>query len=62
MCSSDLVRGEQIKGHAEFYQKIWSSGDAGAVVVLDVLKGTEVKKFDIKSIDRDTYLRPKPVY
>lgn len=56
------VRGEQIRDHAEFYRKVWSSGDAGAVVVLDVLKGTEVRKLDVRSIDRDSYLRPKPVY
>jgi S1-C subfamily serine protease len=56
------VRGEQFKGHAEFYKKLWSSGDAGSVVVLDVLKGVEVRKFDVKSIDRDSYLRPRPVY
>ena len=28
----------------------------------DVLKGTEVKKLGVQSIDRETYLRPKPVY
>jgi len=31
-------------------------------VMLDVLKGTEVKKLGVQSIDRETYLRPKPVY
>ena len=56
------VRGEQFKGHAEFYKKLWSSGDAGAVVVLDVLKGIEVRKLDVKSIDRESYLRPRAVY
>ena len=38
------VRGEQFKGHADFYKKIWSSGDAGAEIELNVLKGTEVQK------------------
>jgi S1-C subfamily serine protease len=56
------VRGEQFKGHADFYKKVWSSGDAGSVIALDVLKGTEVRKLDVKSIDRDSYLRPRPVY
>jgi S1-C subfamily serine protease len=56
------VRGEQFKGHAEFYKKLWSSGDAGAVVVLDVLKGIEVRKLDVKSIDRESYLRSRAVY
>ena len=56
------VRGEQFKGHADFYKKLWSSGDAGSVIVLDVLKGTEVRKLDVKSIDRESYLRPRAVY
>ena len=56
------VRGEQFKGHADFYKKIWSSGDAGTVIALDVLKGVEVRKLDVRSMDRDSYLRPKTVY
>ena len=56
------VRGEQFKGPAEFYKKLWSSGDAGAVVVLDVLKGIEVRKLDVKSIDRESYLKSRAVY
>ena len=56
------VRGETIKNQADFYRRLWATGDAGAEVVLDVLKGTEVKKLGVRSIDRDSYLRPKPVY
>ncbi len=65
LASGDIivgVRGETIKNQADFYRRLWASGDAGAEVVLDVLKGTEVKKLGVRSIDRDTYLRPKPVY
>jgi len=56
------VRGEQVQGHADFYRKLWASGDAGAVVMLDVLKGTEIKQLGVKSIDRNSYLRPRPTY
>ena len=56
------VRGEQLKGHADFYKKIWSSGEAGTEIELNVLKGTEVQKLGVKSIDRESYLRPKAVY
>src|ERR1019366_3145160 len=49
-------------GHADFYRKLWASGDAGAEVMLDVLKGTEVKKLGVKSIDRNQYLRRQPTY
>ncbi len=56
------VRGETIQNQADFYRRLWATGDAGAEVVLDVLKGTEVKKLGVRSIDRDSYLRPKPFY
>ncbi len=56
------VRGEPVQGHADFYRKLWASGDAGAEVMLDVLKGTEIKKLGVKSIDRNQYLRPQPTY
>jgi S1-C subfamily serine protease len=56
------IRGEPVQGQADFYRKLWSSGDAGAEVMLDVLKGVEVKKFGVISMDREHYLRPKPTY
>jgi len=56
------IRGEPVQGQADFYRKIWSSGEAGAEVMLDVLKGVEVKKLGVKSMDREQYLRPKPTY
>jgi serine protease Do len=56
------IRGEQVMGHTDFYRKLWASGDAGAQVVLDVLKGTEVKKLEVRSMDREKYLRPRPTY
>ncbi len=56
------VRGEQVQGHSDFYRKLWASGDAGAEVMLDVLKGTEIKKLGVKSMDRNQYLRPQPTY
>ena len=56
------IRGEQVKGHTDFYRKLWASGDAGAEVVLDVLKGTEIKKLGVQSMDREKYLRPRPTY
>jgi S1-C subfamily serine protease len=56
------IRGEQVKGHTDFYRKLWATGDAGADVVLDVLKGTEVKKLEVHSMDREKYLRPRPTY
>ncbi len=56
------IRGEPFQGQADFYRKLWASGDAGTEIVLDVLKGAEVKKLGVKTMDRDEYLRPKPYY
>jgi len=56
------IRGQQIKGQADFYTKLWGSGDAGVEVVIDVLKGNRIENHHIKSVDRQQYLRPKPVY
>jgi S1-C subfamily serine protease len=56
------IRGEQVKGHTDFYRKLWATGDAGTDVVLDVLKGVEIKKLEVHSMDREKYLRPKPTY
>jgi S1-C subfamily serine protease len=56
------VGGQAIKGQKDFYTKLWASGNAGVDVPLDVLKGNQVQKFTVKSIDRDRYFRPQPVY
>lgn len=56
------IRGQQIKGQADFYNKLWGSGDAGVEIVVDVLKGNRIQNHSIKSLDRQQYLRPKPVY
>lgn len=56
------IRGQQIKGQADFYTKLWGSGEAGVEVAIDVLKGNRILNHNIKSADRQQYLRPKPVY
>ncbi|MCW5605342.1 MAG: serine protease [Burkholderiales bacterium] len=54
--------GEPIRGQADFYIRLWKSGEAGVEVVVDVLQGNRVENRRIRSIDRDTYFRAKPVY
>jgi S1-C subfamily serine protease len=56
------IRGQEIKGQADFYTKLWKSGDAGVEIIVDVLKGNRIQNYTVKSVDRDKYLRPKPVY
>lgn len=54
--------GQSLKGQADFYLRLWQSGDAGVEVALDVLKGNKVEMVKVKSIDRARHFRAKPVY
>ncbi len=56
------IGGQQLKGQADFYIRLWGSGEAGIEIALDVLKGNRVEKYTVKSINRERYFRPKPVY
>lgn len=56
------LSGQPLKGQADFYNRLWKSGDAGVVVALDVLKGNKVESLKVKSIDRNVYFRPKATY
>ena len=56
------VGGQPIRGQKDFYTKLWATGNAGVDVPLEALRGNQVQKFTVKSIDRDRYFRPKPVY
>src|SRR6266480_3154369 len=50
------VNGEQPKSLADFYRKVWAQGSAGANVALDVLQDSEVRRFEVKSINRLDHL------
>ena len=56
------IGGKPLKGQADFYTRLWQTGAAGVEVSLDVLKGNQVQKYTVKSADRDSYFRAKPVY
>ena len=56
------IRGQEIKGQADFYNKLWESGDAGVEILIDVLKGNRIRNQKVKTVDRHQYLRHKPVY
>ena len=56
------IGGKPIEGQKDFYTKLWATGNAGVDVPVDVLKRNQVEKYTIKSIDRNLYFRPKPVY
>jgi serine protease Do len=56
------INGQGVQGQADFYIKLWKSGDAGVDIPLEVLRSGKVEKITVKSIDRDKYYRPKSVY
>ena len=52
------VGGEPIGRQSEFYQRLWTSGDAGSAVVLHVLHKRTVRQLTVQSMDRMAFLRP----
>jgi serine protease Do len=56
------VNGEQPKNLADFYRKVWAQGSAGANIALDVLQDSEVKRYNVKSINRLDHLRLKSTF
>ena len=52
------VGGEAVGRQSEFYKRLWSSGEAGAPVVLHVLHKRTVRQLTVRSMDRMEFLRP----
>jgi S1-C subfamily serine protease len=53
------VKGEQPKSLIDFYRKIWAQGAAGVEVSLDVLQDSQMRRIDVKSINRLDHLKLK---
>jgi len=56
------LSGQPLKGQADFYTRLWKTGEAGVEVTLDVLKGNKVEPVKVRSIARELHFRGKPVY
>jgi len=56
------VDGEQPTSLADFYRKVWARGAAGANVPLDVLQDSQVRRIDVKSINRLDHLKLKSTF
>jgi S1-C subfamily serine protease len=54
------VGGERFRDLADFYRKLWATGDPGVEVPLTVLQGADVRTLRVRSIDRLDFLRRKP--
>jgi serine protease Do len=53
------VNGETPSSMADFYRKIWARGDAGTMVAIEVLQGRELRRIEIKSMNRLDHLKLK---
>jgi len=53
------VNGEPVNHLPDFYRKLYSQGDAGTVIPLDVIKDNEKQRVEVKSINRLDHLRLK---
>ena len=56
------IDGQPVKGQADLYTRLWSRGQAGVEIPLEVLREGRVQKVSVKSIDRDAYYRTRPTY
>jgi S1-C subfamily serine protease len=56
------IGGLPVKGQAALYTRLWSSGEAGADIALDVLRDGRIQPVTVKSIAREAYYRRKPSY
>jgi S1-C subfamily serine protease len=56
------VNGEPPKDLADFYRKVWAQGSAGVTVALDVLQDSQVRRFEVKSINRLDHLKLKSTF
>ena len=54
------VKGEEVKGLADLYRKIWAIGNAGVDVPLTLLQGTKIREIIVHSADRYQFLMLKP--
>jgi S1-C subfamily serine protease len=56
------VGGQSVKGQADFYVRLWSRGEAGVEIPIDVLREGRIQRVTVKSIDRGTYYRARPTF
>ena len=51
------VRDESVVSLADFYRKVWASGDAGAEIPIELLRDGRTVWVRVKSIDRSSLLK-----
>jgi S1-C subfamily serine protease len=53
------VNGAPVNHLPDLYRRLYAQGDAGTVIPLDVLKDSEKRRIEVKSINRLDFLRLK---
>ena len=53
------IGGDKVATLEQFYKLLWSAGKPGTAIRLNVLQGTSVRDVDVRSIDRQDYIRSK---
>ncbi|MEI9476316.1 MAG: PDZ domain-containing protein [Deltaproteobacteria bacterium] len=53
------VNNKEVSGLADFYRKIWGTGNAGVDVPLSILRGTRIRDITVRSSDRNQFLMLK---
>jgi serine protease Do len=56
------VAGEPATGLSDFYRKAWAKRSAGDTVPLDVMQGNDLKRVEIKSMNRMDHLKLKSTF
>jgi S1-C subfamily serine protease len=56
------VNGDKTATLGDFYRKVWQQGSAGVTVPLDVLQNDEVRRVDVKSMNRLDHLKLKSTF
>lgn len=56
------IGGDTTKTLPEFYRKLWSQGDAGVTIPLDVQQSGSTKRIDIPSVNRLDHLKLKSTF
>lgn len=56
------LHGKPLENAADFYRKLWSSGDPGVEVEVDVVKGNTLETIAVTTMERGQYLRKPQGY
>jgi S1-C subfamily serine protease len=54
------VKEEKVQGLADFYRKLWATGQAGVQIPMRILHGVEIRDVVIRSADRYHYFQVRP--